>query len=512
MIGGLTLSMRISGLASGMDTDEIIKKLMNAHRIPMDKMKQKKQVLEWKRDDYRTLNSKILAFRDAAFNMKLQSSYLAKKVASSDENVISAVGTPNATNGNYSVKVQQLASGAALSTGSLSGVTSESSTFAGVLNSSDTLKIVGDKGTADITIQTTDKVSDVLNAINSKISETGVGVSYNSTLNSLMFINSTTGQASKIELSLQNSDIQTVFGITPDADDPPNVVNRTGKNAKIDINGAISDFTSNTFSVAGMTITAKQESGSVVNLNVTQDTETVFNQIKTFIDKYNELIEEANKKLSEKRYRDFQPLTDEQRKEMNEDDIKRWEEKAKSGMLVSDRTLDSGLSSFRYALSAGISGIVDGKNIGMRDIGISSTLVIGNTIRGTFLDKGKLFIDDEKLKKAIVDRPDEVMKIFTADDNDAKTDSGDGIAQRLYSQANALMSQITTKAGITGSLDSKYEIGKEMQDYDKRIDRLTRRLSDLETRYYKQFTAMETYISRMNSQSAWMAQQFSTGG
>ena len=54
---------RISGLASGMDIDTIVKNLMNAERMPLDKLKQNKQTLEWQRDDYRAMNTLLLDFR-----------------------------------------------------------------------------------------------------------------------------------------------------------------------------------------------------------------------------------------------------------------------------------------------------------------------------------------------------------------------------------------------------------------------------------------------------------------
>ena len=48
------MNMRISGLASGMDTESMIRDMMNAHRIPLDKITQKKQYVEWQLDDYRS--------------------------------------------------------------------------------------------------------------------------------------------------------------------------------------------------------------------------------------------------------------------------------------------------------------------------------------------------------------------------------------------------------------------------------------------------------------------------
>ena len=54
--------MRISGLATGMDTESMIRDIMNAHRIPLDKITQKKQYLEWQLDDYRATNRQLFDF------------------------------------------------------------------------------------------------------------------------------------------------------------------------------------------------------------------------------------------------------------------------------------------------------------------------------------------------------------------------------------------------------------------------------------------------------------------
>ena len=47
---------RIGGLASGMDIDSIVEKLMQAERMPLNKAFQRKQTLEWQRDAYRNVN------------------------------------------------------------------------------------------------------------------------------------------------------------------------------------------------------------------------------------------------------------------------------------------------------------------------------------------------------------------------------------------------------------------------------------------------------------------------
>jgi len=91
--------LRIGGLASGIDTDSIIKDLMKAQRIPVDKLKQNKQVFQWQQEGYREINNSLRAFRDKVFNMKLQATYLAKKAASSNEAAFTAVAATKSTIG-----------------------------------------------------------------------------------------------------------------------------------------------------------------------------------------------------------------------------------------------------------------------------------------------------------------------------------------------------------------------------------------------------------------------------
>ena len=81
------MAIRVSGLASGMDIDSIVKQLMDAERLPLNKLKQKKQILEWKRDDYRSMNTLLTDFRSKVLNMKLSSSYGAKQTSSSNESM-----------------------------------------------------------------------------------------------------------------------------------------------------------------------------------------------------------------------------------------------------------------------------------------------------------------------------------------------------------------------------------------------------------------------------------------
>lgn len=59
------------------------------------------------------------------------------------------------------------------------------------------------------------------------------------------------------------------------------------------------------------------------------------------------MIDMVNGKLTEKKYRDYTPLTEEQKKDMTEKQIELWEEKAKSGLLRGDTILSGATNQMR---------------------------------------------------------------------------------------------------------------------------------------------------------------------
>lgn len=205
---------------------------------------------------------------------------------------------------------------------------------------------------------------------------------------------------------------------------------------------------------------------------------------------------------SEKRYRDYTPLSDEQKVDMKENDITLWETKAKSGMLQGDRLLSGVYNQTRSAAMGTVNGLPSGsKYNSLSAIGINT---------GSWQDNGKLNLDEDKLRKALADDPEGVMKLFTQTQATGTTTDTRGIAARLYDQVNSAMTSIKGKAGSDTGYTDVSTIGKQLTDFDTRIDALNTHLQDVEDRYYKQFTAMETALSKMNNQSAWLTQQFSS--
>lgn len=609
--------LRISGLASGMDTESIIQKLMKAERMPLNSLIQQRQQSEWRQEAYRDMNKLLLDLRNSAFDMKLQGSYGTKTTTSSDPTVATATATSAAGNSTYTLGVTALATAASnqsatgISLSSTSKIdpnstlwsvkdkfaqtgfkwktstqsdaiavdtTNTGTTFyathdALIVDASNPMTVnVVDKATGSskaFTVYTDQASFNTANqtaGTNNVLVDTATGkmtfnqtIAANSTIDAKYTYNTKTfdfsmttydsagtaqsktftvdgnTQSLNSALSLISNDatvgvsafydsFQDKVVLTRKASGDLNTsgkeilvgtsggflnnvlkideTNETGgTNASFTLNGLATQRTTNNFTINGVTFDLKKISTSNITISVNNDVDATFDKIKAFVDKYNEIIGKINDKLREKQYRDYKPLTDDQKKDMKDRDIELWEEKAKSGLLHSDTILSGGLNQFRLGLSDPVAGLATGAYDQLSDIGITT---------GAYQDKGKLYIDEAKLKDALTKNPDQVMNLFT---KTGTSHADEGIALRLYDDVNKTMDKVTNKAGSTLSF-SIYDnsiLGKEIRDYDTRIRTFEDRLKSVENRYYRQFSAMEKAISQSNSQSAWLASQLGGG-
>ena len=142
------------------------------------------------------------------------------------------------------------------------------------------------------------------------------------------------------------------------------------EDAVIVLDGARLTDSSNEFSVNGLKISLKNttETGKKITLNTTSDVDAVYDMVKDFVKTYNEILEELNKKYNADSARDYNPLTDEEREAMSEDEIEKWETKIKDSLLRKDNTLSSIISSMRSSLLT--TTVVDGKSYSLSCLGI----------------------------------------------------------------------------------------------------------------------------------------------
>ncbi|MFE4122008.1 flagellar filament capping protein FliD [Priestia sp. YIM B13486] len=601
--------VRVSGLASGMDIDQIVSDLMKAERMPIDKMKKQKQTLEWQRDDYRSMNLLLSEFNNLAFNMTLQSSYSSKTVSSSDETKVKAAATSSAANASYTLSNVTMATVAqSISANSIGSsvdptkslwsqrgsiktdpsVWTEKTVEQGAITlSADTSTIKLAKGSISAVNQNTGTLNfiSVTTEGTSKEYKVTIGTKAETLSSDEVFINEDTGemtfgttltsgstieafwyQQNVLKFSIttydsngkatgDNTNGSTPFefdgstslntlltqisnskvGISAFFDEGTNKVVMTrkdtgnlssadsadgsnmvfsggfltgflqlagdakGTDAKFTLNGLETTRKSNTFTTGGVTYTLQNNFTGDVRVNVSNDTQKVFDTIKDFVTKYNELIEKINGKITEERDRNYQPLTDEEREKLTDKQAEQWDDKAKSGLLKGDSILSSGLNQMRSNWYASVSGVSGGFSQ-LTDIGISTS--------ANYSDRGKLVIegDGTKLKEAIEKDPQSVMDLFM---KSGSTTSEKGIVRRLRDTITQTVSKVEQRAGRSTWTSEQFLLGRNLKSVNSQITSFESRLTQVEDRYYRQFTAMEKAIQNANAQSAQLSQYFS---
>jgi flagellar hook-associated protein 2 len=618
---------RLTGLSTGMDTDSIVKKLMDVERIPLNRLKQNQQKQMWLIDSYRQWNSDLFAFRNNnLFNMKLTSTFNTFAVDISQQNAVSATATSATIEGNYSIMVKQLASSATISSNKVKLDTSKSlgniaqGSRQLTANTSISINVYNDPTnpstfqTANIAVNTSDTISDVINRMNAatdangkslglqalydpnlqqfiiKTKATGettkidfsnssasgqaflsntLGIGTNAsvtggTVNNLKIqsgendsltielgggvsstiilspgtyvdskalvneinqqigknstlgtnVNASVDETGKIVLSSMATGSQSSITLTGNAVDALGYVNpatssgevgtlvATGQNADIIFNGQqIKTISANNVSLMGINLTLKgttiDANGNLItsNVNITKNIDTAVKNIKDFVDKYNELLDKMNKATNEVIYRDYLPLTDEQREGMSEKQIEQWETRAKSGLLRGDSILTNVINKMRNEMTSVVN---NGSSFNsLAAIGISSR---------SYQDRGKLYVDETKLKEALEKDPEAILKLFS---QNGETSTGtNGLVNRVTDVMQLAVKNLTTKAGITGN--SQYDqsvIGRLLSRMQTDITRQNDRLLKKEDQYYRQFAAMEAAVEKFNSQSSWLYQQ-----
>lgn len=491
----MTTPIRFGGLASGIDTDSIIKQLMTVERIPVDRLDQKKQLTTWKVDAYREVNRSLLTLRNAAVDLSLSKNFFARSASSSDNAKVTVTASPASGSTSLQIdSVQELAKSASTFSSTASDILDKNGSKV-----TRTTKLMDLTGITDPTtlsfkssvsgnfvslgLSADATVEDLLTKLNAK--DSGASAFFDDATGKLSLTSRLTGNDATIQFN--DATLTTAFYLTNGV---------TGTNAELTVNGLAISRPSNTVTIENVTFTLNQvfdDTNSPVTLNTKPDTQAVFDNIKSFVTKYNETMELMNKKYGEQQYRNFPPLTKNQREELSEDEIKKWEEKAMSGTLRNDGMLQTATTTLRLAWSS----------TDVTTSGPNQLYQIGLSTGMDFRAGGKIEIDETKLKAAIESDPEAVYKLFT--------DTSNGLLAKVRDTTRDVRSNITRVAGADGGLTNSYSLGRELSTIDTRIERLNRQLISKENAYYSRFAAMEQAMNQANSQAASL-QQFLGGG
>lgn len=270
-----------------------------------------------------------------------------------------------------------------------------------------------------------------------------------------------------------------------------------GDNASVKIDGvSYDDLDSNKATVNGVIYNFNQITTEPVTVTITQDVDKIVSYVKSFVEDYNKLLSGLQDMYNEKSNSGYTPLTDAQRNEMKDEQIEKWEKKAKEGLLYHDSTLGRIIDKMRDAVSQRVEDI-DGKYNTIYSLGISTVGI-----------KGQLTLDEEKLRTALADDPNSVYNVFAKlDANDDA--SSNGIAQRLGDVFTNGLKAIKTRAGTSSDISEDSDINNLLRELQTKMSNFKIMMNAFEDALYKKYDAMESSLAVLGAQLNYVTSAFS---
>ncbi len=557
--------IRLGGLASGLDTEMIVKQLMNLERTKVDRVSQQKQISLWRQEQYREINKKMANFvidsklsfglatttaSGSLLNTSRNSMTWVKKASATNESAVNVSANAGAANGSYKVKVNSLASNWSSASSEKISLSEDTSTLAKQFNLGNmdeiNFTIATNKGEFNFKHLADDaNISELVKGINA--ADLGVTAVYDKNTDRFFLQTNNTGAENSIKIT----DSSTIAGgksfITGDNSflqlqqeisegNYAKIVNDTeyrGNDASIDFGAATNiTFSSNDFTVNNISFSLKETTATSFQVNVNADIESAFDKIKEFVDNYNKIVDQLDTLTSQKRDSSYKPLSATEKEAMSDKEVELWEEKAKNGLLSKDESLLKIGSRTRVGLYQDVEGI-SGSFKHLVQLGITTEAYSGGSAGG------RLQIDEGKLKTALQDDIDGVIELLFKEADSTLGGNEDnltsvqlntkraqsGVFNRLFDNLTTGMKDIVYQAGpgddasllrkvnpymllnFATKQSSISHLDRGILDFNKRIVNIEKMLANKEESYWKKYTAMEKAMYTMNNQMSSLLQQ-----
>ena len=449
--------LQSQGIGSGLDVAGLVAKLVAAEKAPRQTQITRAQTATVTTiSALATLKGAMSTFNDSLATLKSEDVFSARSATSSVPDVFSVTATSDAVSGSYDVEVENRASAHQLTS-------KEFASGASQVVGTGTLSIaVGDENfsvTIDDTHKTLAQIRDAINSATDNkdlVSATIVNAADGA---HLVLSAQSAGEANKISVAQSGGD----GGLAGLEYNPLLTTNytqqREAKDAVIYVAGFKHTSTTNTFedAIDGVTITLLKadEANQTRTLTIDKDTASTTARIKKFVESYNAL----EKQIAA--LRSYDPDT------------------KKAGPLIGDAMMRGIETDLRNKLTSVVGGLT-GTYQSLASVGVTTQ------------KDGTLSLDADKLSKALGADYDGVAKLFGSEN---------GVARRLASSLDAFLAtdaQINTR---TKTLNAKsVSLQKEQADLEVRM-------AEVEKRYNAQFNALDSLLSNLSSQSAFLTQQ-----
>lgn len=502
-------SIRLSGLASGIDTDEMIKSMLTAEQNKIDKAQQKQQTITWQQEIYREVISDVKSLSDKYFSLTSPNSIISSKawntlsISSSNSNIITATGSAAANKIDYSFQVNKLAESAKASV-KITGTDGKNTKLSDLgLDSKSEFSIRYGDGEKEVSKSIVIESSDTVETLIKKINDATSGevkASYSEMTGKFTLESKTTGEKSKLQIvdsdgTTSSSSLD--FLKLEDKDGKPTSNSFSGSNSEIIVKSRDGEEitlkqSSNNFTIDGITynVYSTTKPGESVELISKEDTSNIVENMKNFVEVYNKIMDKVYDLVTQKTNKDYPPLTEAQKEDMSEEEIEKWEKRAKQGLLRND----SEMRRFMDNIQASIFGDKDRMAL-LNEMGLNS--------HENYNKKGQISIDKEKFIKSLENNSKKVFEVFAG----SKDSVFESMKTTMNNYIGGSSSIFAKKAGLekTASFTNNYysEQLKKQADF---IKTLQNKFSDKESALYKKFANLESSMNKLNNQMSYFAQ------
>lgn len=473
------------GTGSGLDLSGMLTKLMSVERQPLTALDTKEASYQAQLSAYGTLKSAVSALQGTTDTLASSLLYNSNSLTSSATSVVTGTASSAAKAGSYSLKVTQLAQAQTLASATFASLTSP-------VNGSAASKLKIELGTYDsgantftansnrnpvsVDVAANASLSDIRDAINNAnagvtAAIVSVGTGYKLTLTSQF-----TGAANSVKLTTLDANGNTVndnTGLAQLSFDPTATagsgkelsVTTEALDSNFQLNGISLTRSSNTVSDAITGVTLSLAGTGSSSLSIQQDTTGISTGISSFVKAYNDL------------HTQLKSLT-------TYDATNR-----KASTLTGDSTARSLETALKNLLSTRV------------DTGVSTISSLSSV--GVSVQKdGSLTFDASKLSNALATSPDAVKTLLSA--KSSATNATQGIATKMSATFSSMLSDNGLFASKTNGINST------IKSINSQRTELGLRLSQVESNYRAQFTALDTLVSKMQATSTYLTQQLNS--
>lgn len=276
---------------------------------------------------------------------------------------------------------------------------------------------------------------------------------------------------------------------------------KVGQDSEIELNGATFTSNSNNYSINGITIqvTAKTKDDEQVTITTDTDVDAIYKSIKDMFTDYNKLIKSMDEAYNADSSKGYEPLTDDEKSAMTDDEVEKWEAKIKDSLLRKDDTLSSIINTMKNDMASSIT--INGKSYALSSFGIATQgyFASGENEKGVYhidgdSDDSVTSGNDDKLRAAIAGDPETVVSFFSQLFSKVYTDLGNKMATSSVSSAYTVYND--------------KQMNKQYSEYTTKISAAESKITTWEDYYYSKFSAMESALSKLNSQTSSMSGLF----